>query len=236
MSGRHPIDRRLLAIARYVPVGSRVADIGSDHGLLPRLLVARGRAVRCVATEISRARSDALSLALERHPDPRLEIRHGDGLAPLETADRLDALVVAGVGAATIERILGDDGPERLGVRRVVLQPQTDPARVRRFLRGRRLGLVAEAAVEVRGRVRVVLVSEPGAPWPEPAIAGLLPEDLLWTGPWLARRPGPVVRRHWRRTLRRLDRILRQNPDAASRARRDRAARIANAFGDDRAR
>ena len=34
----------------FVPRGSRVADIGSGHGILPRLLLASGRASYCIAS------------------------------------------------------------------------------------------------------------------------------------------------------------------------------------------
>ena len=43
---------RLEAIASMVPHGSRVADIGTDHALLPRMLLSGGRAAHCIARDL----------------------------------------------------------------------------------------------------------------------------------------------------------------------------------------
>lgn len=38
------LSRRLLKLADYVPLGKRIADIGSDHALLPCYLVQKDSA------------------------------------------------------------------------------------------------------------------------------------------------------------------------------------------------
>src|SRR6476661_1445037 len=99
-----PLDDRLLAIAALIPAGARVADVGSGHGLLPRHLLATGRAAWCVATERDARR---LRSVLGDPEEPRLSLRHGDGLDPLLPEERLDVVVLAGLGGPSIARILG---------------------------------------------------------------------------------------------------------------------------------
>lgn len=45
---------RLKAIAEKVPQGSKVADIGTDHGFIPVYLVKNGVAPKVIASDISR--------------------------------------------------------------------------------------------------------------------------------------------------------------------------------------
>ena len=50
-AGLPPLSPRLAAIADAIEPGSRVADVGTDHGKLPLWLAASGRAAYCLATE-----------------------------------------------------------------------------------------------------------------------------------------------------------------------------------------
>ena len=55
------LSQRLQAIADFVPLGSRVADVGTDHGFLPCYLAQTGQAVQAFACDIN-----AQPLALAR--------------------------------------------------------------------------------------------------------------------------------------------------------------------------
>ena len=46
------LDARLAAVAAFVPQGSRVADIGTDHGYLAAALVEEGRAPFVIASDL----------------------------------------------------------------------------------------------------------------------------------------------------------------------------------------
>ena len=51
---------RLEAVAACVGIGAKVADIGTDHGLLPIALVGSGRATQAIAADL---RPGPLSMA-----------------------------------------------------------------------------------------------------------------------------------------------------------------------------
>lgn len=213
---------RLATTATLVPFRSRVADIGTDHAALPRLLLASGRACYCVATERRERQLPRLTSA--ECDDVALELRWGDGLAPLRASDRLDVVVLGGMGARTILRILDDPRREELGVGRWVIQPQSEIARVRGWLASRGLGIVAERLVLDRGHFYVALAAEVrgagiGEGWP-----GLDEDDLLEAGPCLLRSGDALVRRYWRFRERREERILRQARGAGRDAARRRHA------------
>ena len=217
------LEPRLAAVAELVPAGSVVADIGTDHALLPLALLESGRAVRCIASEPSAARLARASarVAASRWAS-RLDLRSGDGLAVLSRRDTVTVVVLAGLGGHTIRRIL--DGPRRktLAPARLVLQPQTAPAVVRRWLAGAGYRLVAERLVREARRFYVVLAAEPGAE--DLCHPSLSPGDLFEAGPLLVRSGDPLVEAFWRAELRRARAILerarggRGRDDARARA------------------
>ena len=209
---------RLEAVAALVPRGARVADVGSGHGLLAAGLLERGTAAACIATERDERLLRELREARPAPLPPGLELRWGDGLAPLEPGDRIDVVVLAGMGARTIRGLLSDPRLALLGVRRLVLQPQTEHAALRRTLAMRGLGIVDERMARERGRYYVAIAAEPGVdpPAPHPTLSD---DDLLVAGPSLVRRGGPVMREFWTAQLGRAEAIARRAAGAASRER-----------------
>jgi len=159
MTGTFPrMHPRLLAVNEAIPVGSRVADIGSDHGRLPRLLVRSGRAAWCIATEYGAGPAQRLRAGITACPEAdRIEIRHGDGLDPLRPDDRIDVLVLSGMGGPKMLSILDPVRLGALGVERLVLQPQSGRAGLRAGLAQRGWNVSAQRLVLDRGRFYTVV-------------------------------------------------------------------------------
>ncbi len=219
--------QRLAVVASMIPAGSRVADLGTGHGLLPRRLLDRGLATHCIATEKTPERLRHV----RRYPAghrlaPALELRTGDGLRALHASDRVDALVVAGLGGRSIAAMLAAvpfDG-------RIVLQPQDNAAYLRRRLLSDGWTIVDEKPAFERGRYYEVMAAVPGSPegWPAHPVLGL--DELIVAGPWLVRSRDPLIRRFWSQQAQRLDGILRGLPAGTAtlqvRGERDLAVRI----------
>ncbi len=205
---------RLATVARAVPAGAAVADVGTDHAKLPTLLLAAGVATRAWALDISDGPSAALRA---RVLPPGLVARQGDGLQPLAPGEA-DTVTVCGMGGHSIAHILRD-APAGVwaGLRRLVLQPNDHPAEARRALCDRGWGIVDEHMVEERGRWYPVVVAAPTGGWRGPAT----PAALHW-GPLLLARADPGLLGVLRREQARLDKILARVPTAAK-AGRDRA-------------
>lgn len=128
------LDRRLQAVAALVRDGSRVADIGTDHALLPCALVAAGRCPSAIASDIrvgptEAAQRTVAATGLER----AVSVRLGGGLQTV-SPDEVDDIVIAGMGGETIASILQDTPWTKDPHYRLVLQPMTRPERLRRFL------------------------------------------------------------------------------------------------------
>ena len=206
---RTMLDRRLEAVASLVPPGLRVADIGTGHGLLPHRLLVSGRCSHCIATE----RTPLLLREVHTFPASHrlagsLELRAGDGLAALQPDDRVDVVVTAGLGGPTILGMLERSPMPCSTFTRLVFQPQTEPARLRRGLIELGLAIVAERLVQENGRYYLALAAEPQAEARLPAWPGLEPEDVLAAGPCLLREGHPLLVPYWGQQIQRLERIL----------------------------
>jgi tRNA (adenine22-N1)-methyltransferase len=201
---------RLAAVANAIAPGSRVADVGTDHGRLPLWLAASGRAAYCLATE----RNEALLARVSRPPADaawadRLAYRAGDGLHAIRPEDRIDTIVLAGLGGRTIVRLLGaaaaetDPPPGRL-----VLQPRSEAALARGWLSEHGWRPVSEQLAFDRGRFHATIAAERGDDADLYRDPDLTREDLLVAGPLLARSTALEVTEFWRLERARLASIL----------------------------
>lgn len=125
---------RLAAVAARVRQGARVADIGTDHALLPVWLLQSGKCPSAVASDIGEgpaaaARRTVTGAGLESV----ITVRVGDGLAPV-LPDEVDDIVIAGMGGETIAEILSAAPWVAHERYRLVLQPMSKPERLRLFL------------------------------------------------------------------------------------------------------
>jgi tRNA (adenine22-N1)-methyltransferase len=216
-----PLSPRLAALARAIPPGSRVADVGSDHGKLPLWLAATGRAAFCLATE----RSEALLARVARPPAGAawahgLAYRSGNGLAAIVPSDRIDTVVLAGLGGRLTRRILDRAGALGGLPPRLVLQPRSEIASVRRWLFDSGMAIVAEGLTEDRGRLHVTLTAERVEDAGLYRHETLSRDDLFEAGPCLVRSPTAQLVRFWRAQRERLRSVGRD----ASRAERILAA------------
>lgn len=92
---------RLHLLARLVPEGCRLTDVGTDHGYLPVALLQQGQIAAAIASDIGaepleHARRTAMQYGVDGM-DFRL-CAGLSGVAPEET----DVIVIAGMGGETI--------------------------------------------------------------------------------------------------------------------------------------
>lgn len=220
---------RLAVVAELTVPGRPLADIGTDHALVPAALVLGGtvpRALACdrAADPLARARVTIERLGLA----DRIALRRGDGLAPILDEDEVATAVIAGVGAQTAVAILAADPRRVRRLARVVVQPNHGVEVVRRWLVAHALAIVDERLVEDRERFYTVIAGEPGAcdasTWTRAAWA---------VGPIVLRRGGAVLGRWAAAELRRCDRADRVSPGLPATA--VRRALVAEALAQSRA-
>lgn len=202
---------RLVKIASLVPEGVVVADVGTDHGLLPAYLVGTGKCPRAIATDararpLEAARQTLREFGVER----QVELRLGYGLTVLKPREA-GAVVMAGMGAHTVIAILERSPAVRATVGRFVLQPAKGTALVRRWLLQHDFRLAAEELVREGQRFHEVLAAEPGR---EEVRHPLLLALGLEVGPRLWEGRHPLLPAFLRDRLARYRRILQRMADS----------------------
>ena len=129
-----PISKRLLCCASMVQSGSRVADIGTDHGYLGIYLLQSGAARHVIACDL---RKDPLENARRNAKlfgvDGEMELRLSDGLEKI-LPDEVDTVVMAGMGGDLIQKILSQCPWRKREGLQFILQPQSAGNVLRRWL------------------------------------------------------------------------------------------------------
>ena len=139
------ISRRLYKIAEKVSQGESAADIGTDHGYVPMLLVRNGVSTHVIMSDIS---DGSLAKAIETfeltglNADPDC-FRTGDGLETIKKGE-VDDIIIAGLGGFTIIDILSADTDKSRSYRKLILQPRKHSGSLRHFLYTRGWDIIDE--------------------------------------------------------------------------------------------
>lgn len=129
------LSKRMKAVAAMVNVNGVLADVGTDHGYVPIALVEKKRIQKAIAMDINAgplARAQANITA--NHMDDYIETRLSDGVSALR-AKEADSIMIAGMGGELMIKILKEGETICAQARELVLQPQSDIRKVRKYLR-----------------------------------------------------------------------------------------------------
>lgn len=146
------LSARMQALADMVSRGRVVCDVGCDHGWVSIYLVQQGIASKVYAMDVGigpleRAKEHIRSYHLENYIEPRLS----DGLASLQVGEA-DCMVCAGMGGPLMMKILTEGREKAKAMKELILQPQSEIARFRAFLRQEGYQIVRENMVLEEGK------------------------------------------------------------------------------------
>ena len=208
-----PISKRLLCCASMVQPGSRVADIGTDHGYLGIYLLQSGAARHVIACDL---RKDPLENARRNAKlfgvDGEMELRLSDGLEKI-LPDEVDTVVMAGMGGDLIQRILSQCPWRKREGLQFILQPQSAGNVLRRWLCEDGFEIQREEPVQDGHFLYTVMDIRQGEPAPltpgtEYASPALLASGSPLVGNYLAR-----VENALQETVRGLTNAEKQRPE-----------------------
>lgn len=150
-------------LAGMVTPGSRVADIGCDHGFLSIYLAQKGISPSVIAMDV---RKGPLSAARE-HIDSRglgayIETRLSDGLKKLKPGE-VDTVVCAGMGGRLMARILKESQEKTALLKELILQPQSELQEFREFLHKSGFRIMKEDMIREDGKYYFAMRAVPGS-------------------------------------------------------------------------
>ena len=208
-----PISKRLLCCASMVQPGSRVADIGTDHGYLGIYLLQSGAARHVIACDL---RKDPLENARRNAKlfgvDGEMKLRLSDGLEKIRP-DEVDTVVMAGMGGDLIQKILSQCPWRKREGLQFILQPQSAGNVLRRWLCEDGFEIQREEPVQDGHFLYTVMDIRQGEPAPltpgtEYASPALLASGSPLVGNYLAR-----VENALQETVRGLTNAGKQRPE-----------------------
>ncbi|MDL2310920.1 class I SAM-dependent methyltransferase, partial [Peptostreptococcaceae bacterium OttesenSCG-928-C18] len=125
---------RLIKIANLIGKNSIVADIGTDHGLIPIFLSENNISKKIIASDISERSLSKLVDKLEYNPHIlNIETRVSDGLKKIHPFE-MDTIVIAGMGGILITRILDESINIAKSANDLILQANNGLCELRKFL------------------------------------------------------------------------------------------------------
>ncbi|BBP59671.1 tRNA (adenine(22)-N(1))-methyltransferase TrmK [Pseudomonas sp. St316] len=196
------LSMRLERVAAHMPVGARLADIGSDHAYLPVALLRRGAIAMAVAGEVALTPFCAAERTVGQNGlEQQISVRLANGLAAIEPEDGITAISLCGMGGETIRDIL-DSGKARLsGHERLILQPNGGEQPLRQWLMENDYRILCEEVLRENRFYYEIIVAERAGPVTYTA-------EQLYFGPLQMQARTPIFVAKWQRLLRQKQKTL----------------------------
>lgn len=193
-------------VASFVPHGSILLDVGSDHAYLPIELVERGQIKSAIAGEVVEGPYQSAVKNVESHGlKEKIQVRLANGLAAFEETDQVSVITIAGMGGCLIATILEEGLGKLANVERLILQPNNREDDLRIWLQDHGFQIVDESILEEAGKFYEILVVEAGQ-------MKLSASDIRF-GPFLSKEVSPVFVQKWQKEAAKLEFALSQIPE-----------------------
>ena len=205
------LSKRMKAVASMVTPGGVLADVGTDHGYVPISLVQRKKIQKAIAMDVNigplqRAKEHITEYQLEEY----IETRLSDGVQKLE-AGEADSILIAGMGGELVIHIISEGMEVCRSVKELILQPQSELGKVRKFLREHNFEIIDEDMVIEEGKYYPMMKVIP--------VDGIelwkvLPEEVIpacdMYGPFLLKNGNPSLRKYLVKQHKQLTKILKE--------------------------
>jgi tRNA (adenine22-N1)-methyltransferase len=190
------LSRRLECALSLLQPCALLADIGTDHALLPIAAVRRGVARRAIASDLRETPLSGARAQIERAGvADRVTALQGDGLVGVQHRG-VDAVVIAGMSGDSMLRML-EAAPHVLAhLSQLIIQPNQNANELRAWARRHDWHLQDEQMLEERGQFFVVCAFAPRTgDDPAYSMPGWTEAALFEVGPHLLARQDPVALR-----------------------------------------
>lgn len=151
---------RLKKIGQMVNVGAKIADIGCDHAYTSIYLVQMKKVEKVIAMDVregplQKAREHISRFGLSE----KIELRLSDGCDALKPGE-VDTLLLSGMGGRLIGRILSRGNAIVEQCATLIVQPQSELAFVRKYLRELGFAIIEESMLLEAGKYYNILKAQ----------------------------------------------------------------------------
>ena len=161
------ISERLATVARLIPKGAHLVDIGTDHGYVPIWLLQNGLISSAIAMDVNKGPLARAKENRDRHGfTDVMELRLSNGFEKLKSGEG-DSVLIAGMGGPLMIRIIEEGRQNASAIQTWVLQPQSEIPSVRRYLHEHHFDIIEEIMLKDEGKYYMAMKAVPGeaVPW-----------------------------------------------------------------------
>lgn len=194
---------RLSTLAQMVDQGARVADIGTDHAYLPIQLVKEGKVDYAIASDVAvgpleNAEKDIIAAGLKN----KIETRLGSGLETISAKDKIDTVVIAGMGGKLMTNILNEAWSRNFHFATLILEPNVGEPSVREWLSAHKYQIINEKIIAEAGHIYELIKAQ------ELENTISLTDRQIFFGPKILKEKNQVFYQKWRDQLAYHQRLL----------------------------
>lgn len=194
---------RLRTLAQMVDQGAHVADIGTDHAYLPIQLVKEGKVDYAIASDVAagpleNAEKDIIAADLKN----KIETRLGSGLETISAKDRIDTVVIAGMGGKLMTNILNEAWSRNFHFATLILEPNVGEPGVREWLSAHKYQIINEKIIAEAGHIYELIKAQ------ELENTISLTDRQIFFGPEILKEKNQVFYQKWRDQLAYHQRLL----------------------------
>lgn len=146
------LSKRLQELVSLAKPGICVADVGCDHGYVSIYLAENHLFEHIIAMDIRTGPLQCAEKNIKKFKlESRIETRLSDGIEKLCDGEA-DTLICAGMGGELVLHILSQNLPLVVKMNQLILQPQSEIYKVRKFIRENHLKISAESMIKEDGK------------------------------------------------------------------------------------
>lgn len=156
------LSQRMLKIVNFVETGTKILDVGTDHGYIPIYLVENGISKNVIASDISK-KSLEKTIRKVKHKklEEYIDVRLGDGLNVIEP-NEVDGVIMAGMGGILIEEILEKSKDITDTIDYLIFQPMIGSKELRQYLNKNSFKIVDEELAKDKDKFYEIIYAKRG--------------------------------------------------------------------------
>ncbi|QUH26837.1 tRNA (adenine(22)-N(1))-methyltransferase [Serpentinicella alkaliphila] len=153
---------RLKMIAMQVIPGSRVVDVGTDHGYIPIYLIQNKLSDFVIASDVNEGPIKSAKNNIERFKcNGHIETRLGSGLETISPGE-INTAIIAGMGGILITELLDANVEITKSIKNFILQPMQAQNILRKHLVQNGFKIVKDLLVKEDNKIYEIIVATEG--------------------------------------------------------------------------
>ncbi len=156
------LSKRLSICVKAVKKYKRIADVGTDHALVPAYLIENDLADFVIASDINlgplqQGETTLKKLGYVNDINTKIKLVQAAGISHLTHCNLVDAIIIAGMGGDLISSIISDNMSIAKSVKKMVLQANSKIKNLRTFLYQNSFEIVNEHIIKEDGKFYEIL-------------------------------------------------------------------------------